>query len=98
MPSVQLRINTGKPDNVADEPQGDNHLTWLLYGLAGTISARVLAVFNPVAWFLRKRWRPVTGAPEFVALFKRDGRSENFDLLKWVALLECGAPGACLTF
>jgi hypothetical protein len=47
--SVQLRINTGKPDNVADEPQGDNLLTWLLYGLADTISARVLAVFNPVA-------------------------------------------------
>jgi len=80
---------------MADVPQGDSLLSWLSYDLAGTISARVVAVFNPVAWFLRKRWPPVAGAPDFVALVKRDGRGDNFDLLKWATLLERGASGAC---
>ncbi len=54
----------------------------------------VVAVLNRVAWFLRNRWTPVAGAPEFVAQFRRDGRGEDFDLLKWATLLECGASGA----
>jgi hypothetical protein len=58
------------------------------------VSARVVAVFSPVAW----RWPPVAGAPEFFAHFKRDGQGENFDLLKWGTLLECGASGAGQSF
>jgi Rieske Fe-S protein len=50
--------------------QDDNRRAWLLRSLAGAISATVIAVFYPVACFLRPRRATVSGALEVVAPFK----------------------------
>lgn len=53
-----------------DAPQDDHRRTWLLRGLTAAISATVVAIFYPVAWFLRPRKSTVSGALEVVAPFR----------------------------
>jgi Rieske Fe-S protein len=55
---------------MADVPQDENRRAWLLSSLAAAISATVVAIFYPVACFLRPRRATVTGAQEVVAPFK----------------------------
>ena len=50
--------------------QDENRRAWLLRSLTGAITATVVAVFYPVAWFLRPRRATVSGALEVVAPFK----------------------------
>jgi len=55
---------------MSDGFQDDSRRAWLLRGLAGAISATVVAIFYPVACFLRPRRATVSGALEVVAPFK----------------------------
>ena len=55
---------------MSDGHQGGNRRAWLLRSLAGAISATVVAIFYPVACFLRPRRGTVAGALEVVAPFK----------------------------
>jgi Rieske Fe-S protein len=55
---------------MADVPQDDSRRAWLLSSLAVAISATAVAIFYPVAWFLRPRRATVSGALEVVAPFK----------------------------
>ena len=55
-------MSNGLPD--------DNRRAWLLRSLAGAISTTVVAIFYPVACFLRPRRATVSGALEVVAPFK----------------------------
>ena len=48
----------------------DSRRAWLLRSLAGAIAATVVAIFYPVACFLRPRKATVSGALEVVAPFK----------------------------
>lgn len=50
--------------------QDDSRRAWLLRSLAGTIAATVVAVFYPVACFLRPRKATLSGASEVVAPFR----------------------------
>jgi len=43
---------------------------WLLNALRGTIAVTLVAIFYPVAWFLRPRRATASGALEVVAPFK----------------------------
>jgi Rieske Fe-S protein len=51
-------------------PQGESRRIWLLRSLTGAISATVVAIFYPVAWFLRPRMATVSGALEVSAPFR----------------------------
>lgn len=55
---------------MADVSQDENRRAWLLRSLAAAISATAVAIFYPVAWFLRPRRATVSGALEVVAPFK----------------------------
>jgi Rieske Fe-S protein len=55
---------------MADMPQDTNRRAWLLRSLAATIAATVVAIFYPVAWYLRPRRATVSGALEVVAPFR----------------------------
>jgi len=55
---------------MSDGLQDDSRRAWLLRSLAGAISATVVAIFYPVACFLRPRRATVSGALEVVAPFK----------------------------
>jgi Rieske Fe-S protein len=51
-------------------PEGESRRAWLLRSLTGAISATLVAIFYPVAWFLRPRKATKSGALEVVAPFK----------------------------
>ena len=53
-----------------DGLQDESRRAWLLRSLTGAISATVVAIFYPVAYFLRPRRATVSGALEVVAPFK----------------------------
>src|SRR3990170_1844317 len=53
-----------------DGLQDDSRRAWLLRSLAGAISATVVAIFYPVACFLRPRRATVSGALEVIAPFR----------------------------
>lgn len=51
-------------------PQDESRRAWLLRSLAAAISATLVAIFYPVACFLRPRRATVSGAQEVMAPFK----------------------------
>lgn len=55
---------------MVDAPQDEHRRSWLLRSLMAAISATVVAIFYPVAWFLRPRKATVSGASEVVAPFR----------------------------
>jgi Rieske Fe-S protein len=62
-------MRTGKAV-MADFPEYPSRRHWLLRLLQGSIAATVVAIFYPVAWFLRPRKSTVSGALEITAPFK----------------------------
>jgi Rieske Fe-S protein len=80
---------------VAESP---SRRRWLLRLLQGSIAATVVAIFYPVAWFLRPRKATVSGALEITAPFKINelpaAKANPFDFAGKPCLIVLSAEGA----